>query len=159
MAKHKTYTAKFKADCIAFLIGAGYPDNPYKLEETAKYVGVPSRTLRRWFNGENGTPPADVVTQQKTDLAALFERVSERYLEHALDDDVIEEMSGKDAVIAAATATDKMRLLRGLPTEIIEVVPQLVAALKEAGLDPVATFNQMLQKAHERTEQRTAIRQ
>lgn len=159
MAKHKTYTEKFKGDCIAFLIGAGYPENPYKLEETAKYLGVPSRTLRRWFQGENGAPAVEVVIQQKTDLAELYEQVSQRYLKHALEDEVVDELSGKDAVIAAATATDKMRLLRGLPTEIIEVVPQLVAALKEAGLDPVATFNQMLQKAHERTEQRTAIRQ
>lgn len=153
MAKRGKYTTKFKADCIAFLLGAGYPDNPYKLEEVAKHCKVPSRTLRRWFDGQSGTPSSEIVIESKKDLADIYEDVARKYLIHAVEPDLIDETSGKDSVIAAATATDKMRLLRGLPTEIVEIMPQLVEALRKAGLDPVDTFNRMLQRAHERANQ------
>lgn len=147
MAKHKKYTDKFRGDCVAFLIGAGYPENPNKLEETAQYLGVPSRTLRRWFNGENGAPSAEVVKEQKTDLADLYEHVSRRYLAHAIQDDVVDELSGKDAVIAAATATDKMRLLRGLPTEIVAILPDVIQAIEKLGQKPSDVFNRIIERA------------
>lgn len=144
------YSDKFKADSVVMLTTAGYPDNPYKLEEVARYLKVPSRSLRRWYYKQNGAPPDELVREEKAELADMFESVARKMLLHAGDEDVIDQMYGKDAVIAAATATDKMRLLRGLPTEIIEVVPKLVTALQDAGLDPVETFNKMLQRANER---------
>ena len=131
------------------LQGAGYPANPYKLEEVATYLKMPSRTLRRWFNGEAGAPLTQTVTLSKKDLASMFEDLAYKMLEFAGDPDVIDDMSGKDAVMSAAIAVDKMRLLQGLPTEIIVIMPQLMDALHQAGLDPVETFQKLIARAHE----------
>jgi hypothetical protein len=143
------YTEKFKAGVIVTLEGAGYPDNPYKLKEVADKFKVSAKTLRRWYLGDKGAPLPESVAYEKRALADQFEEVAYKMLLHAGDQDVIDAMTGNAAVIAAATAVDKMRLLRNLPTEIVAIVPQLVYALTQAGLDPVLTFNRMLEKAHE----------
>jgi hypothetical protein len=85
-------------------------------------------------------------------LDNVFEEVARRYLDHSVKPDVIDEVKGKDAVIAAATAVDKMRLLRGLPTEIIEILPvieRLHTALIESGKSPADVFERMIQRLHE----------
>ena len=46
----------------------------------------------------------------------MFEDTARAYLEHALNTEVIDKVSGQAAVLAAATAVDKMRLDRGLPS-------------------------------------------
>ena len=57
MTQRGHYDDKFRASAVVMLKAAGYPDNKYKLQEIADHLRVPSRTLRRWFNGENGAPP------------------------------------------------------------------------------------------------------
>jgi hypothetical protein len=143
------YTEKFKAGAVAMLQGAGYPNNVFKLQTVADELKIPVRTLRRWYMKESGAPIPEFVQAQKEDLADIFENVARKMLAYAGEDDVIEAMSGNAAVTSAAISVDKMRLLRNLPTEIIQIVPQLVFALEQAGLDPVLTFERMLQKAHE----------
>lgn len=159
MAKERRkYTDEFKAGCVAMLIGSGYPDNPYKLKEVARYNDVEHRTLRRWWKQESGAPPAELVTQQKTALADVFEAVAYKYLEQALDEDVISESSGKDAVVTAATAVDKMRLLRGLPTEIVQLLPDVVAAIESLGMTPADVFNGIIQRAAQQQQLRDSRR-
>lgn len=136
------------------LIAGDYPANPAKLEEVARYGKVPSRTLRRWYNREYGAPPDNIVTQQKRELADVFEDIAYKYLTHAAKDDVIEAVSGNAAVVTAATAVDKMRLLRGLPTEVIAIVPDVVSALQKAGYDPVSVFNDLIAESERRYQQR-----
>jgi len=46
-------------------------------------------------------------------------------------------------------------LLRGLPTEIIQVIPPLVQALEDAGLKPAEVFNAMLARLHAHSQQST----
>jgi hypothetical protein len=48
----------------------------------------------------------------------LFGRIAETYGEHALRPSTVRKTRGKDAVIAACAATDKLRLLRGESTSI-----------------------------------------
>lgn len=147
------YSDEFRASAIAMLLGAGFAENKSKAVETVERYyksKISARTLFRWGNGENSPAPAKLVTEKKEELADVFERVAYKYLRHAENEDVIDAVAGNAAVVTAATAVDKMRLLRGLPTEIVEVIPQLMDALKAANMDPTETFNRMLQKAHER---------
>lgn len=152
MAERRQYDDKFKAGCVAMLTAAGYPDNVFKLKEVARHVDVPHRTLRRWYKQESGAPAPELVTQQKRELADVFETIAFKYLEHALDDDVVSESSGKDAVVTAATAVDKMRLLRGLPTEIVQLLPDVVAAIESLGMTPSDVFNGIIQRAAQRQQ-------
>lgn len=83
------------------------------------------------------------ISQAEQALDEIFEKVARRYLSHALEGDVVADTKGKDAIIAAATATDKMRLLRNLPTEIVGILPGLIEKLQRAGQDPVQVFMRM----------------
>ncbi len=153
------YTDEFRASAIAMLAGAGFADNKTKaVEQVATYYKgkVSTRTLFRWGNGENSPAPAKLVTEKKEELADVFERVAYKYLKHAEHEDVIDDVSGNAAVITAATAVDKMRLLRGLPTEIISILPQVVDALKGAGYDPVQVFNDIIAEAAARQQEFSA---
>jgi hypothetical protein len=145
--KRKQYDDKFRASACLLLQAAGYPDIKGALTRTAKEVGIPARTLSRWFNGEQNPPPDQVVIEKRPELANLFESIAYKMLDHAGKPDVIEEMDGKAAVIAAATATDKMRLLRGLPTEVIEVIPGFVSALNALGKDPKDFMRRVIERA------------
>lgn len=150
------YSDEFRASAIAMLEGAGFASSKSKAVEQVEryYKGkVSKRTLFRWGNGENNPAPAKLVTEKKEDLADVFERVAYKYLKHAEHEDVIDEVSGNAAVVTAATAVDKMRLLRGLPTEIISIIPLVVDALKGAGYDPVQVFNDIIAEAAARQQE------
>jgi hypothetical protein len=125
MAKRKRYTDKFRADCVTFLSLSGYPDKIGTLEKASLHLGVPTKTLTRWYRSENNPPPDNVVAHQKKEMSVLFEDLVYKFGEHASKDEVIADMTGQQAVTAMGIAVDKMRLLRGLPTEIIDVAPQL----------------------------------
>lgn len=147
MTKRKSYDDKFRASAVVMLEAAGYPDQKGALTRVADTLGVPARTLSRWFNGEQNPPPDQLVTDKKEELADVFERAAYTYLHHALKDDVVSEVSGNAAMIAAATATDKMRLLRGLPTEIVQLLPDVLNALRVLGMSPADVFNGIIQRA------------
>ena len=150
MARKRTrYTDEERASLVVMLESEGYPGKLGALTKVSEYSKVPKRTLRRWFKGENGKPPDKVVRLKKEDLADKFEGIAYAMLDHAGGNDIIEEMQGKDAVMSAAIATDKMRLLRGLPTEIVEIIPtiqDIYKALQEKGLEPGAVFGRMKQR-------------
>lgn len=105
--------------------------NAGNLKKTAREVGVPRKTLAEWAaavsatGGEaSATPPpplkttaqrvAERLPDAESDLAARFERIARKALGVARKK--VGELNAKDAVIAAATAVDKMRLLRGEST-------------------------------------------
>ena len=148
----KRYTDEERASLVVMLESEGYPGKLGALTKVSQYSKVPKRTLRRWFKGENGKPPDKVVRLKKENLADKFEGIAYAMLDHAGEPDVISDMDGKGAVIAAATATDKMRLLRGLPTEIIEIIPtiqDIYKALEDKGLEPGIVFGRMKQRLYD----------
>lgn len=149
MAKRRQYDDQFRSSAVVMLKGAGYPDTLGALANVAKHLKVPARTLSRWFNGEQNPPPDRMVMDKKEDLADLFEQAARLYVGHAMTKDVVEETRGKDALIAAATAVDKMRLLRDLPTEIVAVLPVIVQAvelMKAHGHEPSQVFERIIQR-------------
>lgn len=153
------YDDKYKATTIALIRATGYPHNEYGLVEvhddlkkkSPKGTRVPSvRTLQRWFHKQEGSPPDNVVVEQKKALAELFEEAAYKYVNHAMHEDVVSDTTGPQAMIAAGTAVDKMRLLRGLPTEIVQIIPEVVSALQAAGEDPQQVFQRLIEAANAR---------
>ena len=133
------YSDEYKADAITQMTAEGYPENEYAPANVrkalqAEYGFAPvAKTLKRWFEGKAGAPPDKNVQQQKRDLADTFENIALRYLEHAGQEAAIVETKGKDAVMTAAIAVDKMRLLRNLPTEIVGVIPDMQISIEKTG--------------------------
>jgi len=114
----RRYSDKFKAGALTLLASERYPEDRYALQRVADHLGIPNRTLFRWFNGDNGEPPADLVAETKRELADLFEdeiREAIKALPQARDD-----ASYRDLVMGSAILTDKVQLLRGQPTSINE---------------------------------------
>lgn len=111
-------------------------------------------TVYRWMQAQSRPDATELQPEKKTvatdalDLALdeLFETVARTYLQHALSAKVVADTKGRDAVMSAAVAVDKMRLLRNLPTEVILVLPDLVGAIQDAGLSAGEVFNALLQE-------------
>ena len=156
MAKRnrKRYTDEERANLVVMLEAQRYPEHKGSLAYVSKYSGVPPSTLRGWFKARNNPPPAELRGKKKEDLATKFENVAYDMLNQASDPEVIAEMGGKDAVIAAATATDKMRLLRGLPTEIVQILPNFIEAVEKLGQSPQDVMKRIIERANDTNEQR-----
>jgi transposase-like protein len=144
--RRKRYDDKFRASAVVMLESQGYPAQEGALTYVSKALDVPLATLHRWFHGKQNPPPSDLVNEKRPELEIVFEEIAYKMLAHASRDDVIEDMSGKDAVIAGATAVDKMRLLKGLPTEIIGVLPNFIQALTQAGKDPKEFMDRVIDR-------------
>lgn len=111
----RKYSDKEKADALAVLRSNG--DNILK---TSHETGIPITTLWNWAREKHGIN-ADIPkleTESKEELSSIFERVARKYLAHSETELAVTSTYGNVAVMAAATATDKMQLLRGQPTEI-----------------------------------------
>lgn len=151
MAFRRQFSDNDKAAALAALDANG--GNVYR---TAQQLGIGESTLRGWASGR-GTHPeiADLREVKKIELADKLEQVAYKYTDHLLRDDTVLKTGAKDAAVTVGTAIDKMRLLRGLPTEIIQVLPPLVQALQDAGLQPADVFNAMLAELHAHNKQTT----
>jgi transposase-like protein len=141
----RQYTDAEKASALALLQA-----NAGNVTRTCRDLGIPAATLRDWRDGEGVNHAVAEIREGKIEeLDTLFEQVARLYLGQAMTKEVISRASGKDAVIAAATATDKMRLLQNKPTAINsndlridlsklndQQLHQLDAILAAAGLPP-----------------------
>lgn len=122
------------------------------IRQTLDAPALNKSTVYRWLQSQpvapESQPEKNTVNPEAVEQAldAVFEVTARRYLEHANQDAVIADTKGKDAIMAAAIAVDKMRLLRNLPTEIVVILPDLVAAIDRAGLSASDVFNAMLQE-------------
>lgn len=145
------YSDEFRAQVIALLDGANYYENKTQaVNQVYKYLQgkVPKRTLFRWGNRENRPAPAKLVTEKKGNMADALEELTWALIDHAAHPDVIESMSGREASTSIGTYIDKIRLLRGLPTEIIEVIPGFVDALAAMGKDPKEFMTRVIERAN-----------
>lgn len=107
---------------------------------------LPKSTIWRWLQKEangkkNASPEAKAAAAEALD--AIFEKVARTYATHALEKDVIKDANATQSMIAAGTAVDKMRLLRGLPTEIVQIMPELLETIRRKGYDPLKAINAM----------------
>lgn len=114
MPKRKSYDDKFRASAVVMLEAAGYPDQVGALTKTAQHLGIPPRTLSRWFNGEQNPPPDRVVTEKRDELADLLDREIRAAIGEM--DDARKEASYRDLGTVAGILIDKMQLITGKPT-------------------------------------------
>lgn len=129
---------------------------------------LPKMTIYRWVqsheDNKNNLESLSVVTAKKQvariaaqqaieqaqeALDKMCEDAARRFIEHATKKSVIERATASQAMTSAGIAIDKMRLLRGLPTEIIGILPDLVQAISNAGLKPSDVFQEMLNSLRE----------
>lgn len=148
MASRRQFSDNDKAAALAALDANG--GNVYR---TAKEIGVPRSTLQEWANGRVNHDVPELRHLKKGELAEKLEQVAHAYTDHLLTKSTIVGTGAKDAAVTVGTAIDKMRLLRGLPTEIVAVLPPLVQALEEAGMKPSDVFNAMLARLHAHSKQ------
>jgi transposase-like protein len=141
----RKYSDSQKANALAVLSA-----NRGNVLRTSRELNIPERTLNDWSHlAENAMNPnskrpvspdyaieiAQLREEKETDLADEYESVTRLYLNHAKKDKVIAETRGRDAVFSAAIATDKMQLLRNLPTSITETIErQDVAIILQSAL-------------------------
>lgn len=140
-----TYDDQFRASAVVMLKSQGYPEMIGALSMVAKHLKVPTRTLRRWWTGASHPPPDNLVTGKTFDMRGAIQAEMEAIL--------------TDMPVARADATypqlgtvygilfDKARLLDGLPTSVVAILPELVAELERSGVLARDVFQAMLNKA------------
>lgn len=129
---YKQYSEDDKAAALAFL--DAHDGNTFK---AALALDIPETTLRTWKDGMGVHPNIAIKREvKKAELADLFEHAARLYLGRAVDENAINESTGKEAMTAAAIAVDKMRLLRDQATSIQQ---------KQPGISP----NDLLQRLRE----------
>lgn len=117
--RHPNYSEEFRAGAIAWLEGQNYPEDKFALQRVADGLGIPSRTLRRWYDTRFDKPlPPELVQQKKVELSEAVE--SELQHIFAAMNTVRAEASYKDLATAAGILVDKKQLLSGKPTAINE---------------------------------------
>jgi hypothetical protein len=93
----------------------GYPDRKGALRETAKHIGVPERTVSRWFNLESNPPPDKIVNIKKDDIISLLiGEVHAALIEMPM---ARPDADYKELATTAAILIDKWQLLDGKATE------------------------------------------
>lgn len=124
---------------------------------------LPRMTIWRWWKHYQTVTNVTDVTQKKervvTDrrpLAEKLEDAAHKFIDHAVRDELLIWSSSKDAMLAASIAIDKMRLLLGLPTEIVAVIPDLIAELEKGGASASDVFLKLLERARAANAQRGA---
>lgn len=104
------------------------------LDEIRAATGVanlPKSTVWRWLQRDAtdkkaATPEARAQAARALDV--MLEEAARKFVEHATQEHVLGDASAREAMTAAGIAIDKMRLLRGLPTEIIQILPDVIDA-------------------------------
>lgn len=126
MSKRKwtQYSDEDKASALLMLEAAGYPKSPGALARTEKESGVPATTLRDWFTGAHGAPPANVRQHKKSELTVRIEELIDKSLEHA--ENVLSGAEFKDTVTSAAILIDKLLLLKGETTQNTSVNQRII---------------------------------
>lgn len=130
----------------------GWISGERRQQSTVKYAknyAEPAHAPRADRDEES---PASLTPQELASMTldAKYELIANRYLDQALRTDVVQRLDGKELITSAAIATDKMRLLRNLPNELVVIVVEIVAECDRAALPASAVFQSMLQEIRAR---------
>ncbi len=115
-SKSKTkYSDTQRGEALAILDSNGGNQNL-----TAKQTNIPRSTIQQWQSGLVSDDVPKIRHEKKAELSDLFENVARTYLENAVDPQCVMKTGGQQSVTAAGIAIDKMLLLRGQPTSIVQ---------------------------------------
>jgi hypothetical protein len=151
---------EYRAGVVVMLQSEGYPDNPNALGKVHEYLKQRSpypakTTISNWFHGVKNAPPSKKVDDKKKDMVEALQGLTWKLIDHAGQDDTVTEMTGQQTVTSIGILIDKIRLLTGLPTEIIGIMPEFVTAIQKTGEKPEDVMRRFI----ERSNQRNNIRQ
>ncbi len=110
--------------------------NEGNYSRTARQVNIPLATIRNWNLGMVNDDVTNIANHQKKELADRFEDLAHLFITQATE--TVDSSKGTQAIIGAATATDKMRLLRDQSTAnlaVAEIRTSFAAHLREQGHD------------------------
>jgi transposase-like protein len=138
----RDYSAEEKAAALVTL-----RENAGNLSATAKQIGIPYHTLRCWSIGV-GVSSAVIEHQhaKKADRAARWDAVQDAYVDRLLNENVVGSTPANQAATVAAIAVDKAQLLRGLPTEIVQVTVRIYEMAEKRGIRASDLFEAMVQQ-------------
>ena len=114
--KRRQYTDRDKAAALAALDA-----NAGNALKTSKELNVPRATLMEWAAGKVSDDVPEFRQENRQELADMFEELARTSVETAMGLQGHEKTTLGMAATAAGIATDKMQLLRQLPTQIIDV--------------------------------------
>ena len=117
--KQRRYTDDEVAVALATLEACGG-----NVSRTARTLDMPANTIRNWRTGKRRVPP-ELVREKRLVLATIYEDIAYKaagLISGALDhlqaqsaDDALDRLAELNRV--SGTATDKLQLLSGRPTE------------------------------------------
>lgn len=110
----RRYSDDERATALAALVA-----NDNNVQRTARELGIPEGTLRRWMTGERHPEAAQMSEQKKGPLADGFEAVAWQLID-GVTPDKIAMADVKELMTGAGIAADKVQLLRGKPTSITQ---------------------------------------
>lgn len=153
------YSDDYRASAVTMLKSEGYPDDVYALGRVHEYLKskkpYPAKTtLKNWFDGVSNPPPSKNLDNKKRDMTHELRELVWKLIDHAGDKDTVSEMSGQQAITSIGILIDKIRLLMGLPTQIVGIIPDVMSALERAGEDPEQVFNRLIETANKRADER-----
>jgi transposase-like protein len=114
------YSDEFRAQAIAMLEAAGYPDTKGAIVRTARQLGIKHQTLSRWARREYNPAPHKTVLIKNFDLkeairdelqAIIFELPNAR-----------PDADFKELATAFGIFVDKLQLLEGKATERVTIL-------------------------------------
>lgn len=111
--KKRNYTDEEKAAAVAAVAANGG-----NVKGTADKLGIPPKTLENWLKQTTCPHIANIGEQKKASLAIQLKALAEKLV--GIAEKKAESLNAKDAMIAAAVAIDKARLLENEPTVINE---------------------------------------
>lgn len=115
MKKRKSYDDEFRASAVLMLQAAGYPERLGAMLQVAMALNVPTRTLRRWYCGEQNPPPSKMLRTVTVD----FRKVLRAEIEVVLGamPETYEQASCRDLGIALGMLVEKLWLLDNNSTD------------------------------------------
>ena len=114
-----SYTDEERAEAVAALIVAGYPDKVGSLTTVSNEFGIPHRTLSRWFRKQSNPPPGEIVAQKKEALSDRLESLIDQILLKLPAK--LDEAPASTLLTGLGIAIDKYQLVRGEATSRDEV--------------------------------------
>lgn len=112
------YSDEFRAQAIMLLEMNGYPETKGALLKTAKYLGIPQRTLSRWARRQSNPPPDILVHKKNFDLQqAIKDELQAIVYELPL---ARPDADYRELGTIFAILVDKLQLLEGKATERVE---------------------------------------
>lgn len=146
------YSDEYRTSAIVMLEAQGYPDDSYALGRVHSYLKsrkpFPTKaTLLNWYQGEKTPSDSKVLNDKKRDMTLELKGLVWKLIDHAGDNDTISDMSGQQTITSIGILIDKIRLLTGLPTQIVQIMPSLMTSFENAGIDATDFFQKAKARA------------